>query len=175
MKIRLEEASNEPVTWETAVDIPAASLGRSELLSLEPVIWRGRVFAVEGGFLLRARLETSQGLQCDRCLTTFDHELISDIELMVVAQDEEPDLEVELRADDLGLLYVEGEFLDTQPLMLEHLQLGVPMKPICRSECQGLCAGCGADLNDGSCSCEGSSPDPRWAALGELKGRLPEG
>jgi len=48
------------------------------------------------------------------------------------------------------------------------------MKPLCREDCQGLCPVCGADKNTGTCSCEESTPDPRWAALAALKSRFEE-
>ncbi len=69
---------------------------------------------------------------------------------------------------------MQGETLETDPLLLEQLQLNVPMKPLCRPDCQGLCPTCGADRNEDACSCEERSADPRWAALAALKSRLEE-
>ena len=49
-------------------------------------------------------------------------------------------------------------------------QLNIPMKPLCRPDCKGLCAQCGADLNLGACACTPPKSDPRWAALSALRG-----
>ena len=48
----------------------------------------------------------------------------------------------------------------------------LPMSVLCREECAGLCARCGADLNAGPCDCTDDEGDPRWAALAELRERL---
>ncbi len=84
--------------------------------------------------------------------------------------------ESELSEDDLDTVVVGEEVLDTAPIVLEQLQLNIPMRALCRPDCRGLCPRCGADLNErgGECSCAGSEPDPRWAALASLKGRLDE-
>ena len=58
--------------------------------------------------------------------------------------------------------------IDLEPLAREAVVLELPPAPLCREDCRGLCAQCGADLNEGSCSCE-APVDPRWAALDDLR------
>jgi len=65
---------------------------------------------------------------------------------------------------------LEGELLDLAPLVRDALLLELPLAPLCRQGCLGLCVRCGADLNEGSCQCAGASVDPRWAALDALRG-----
>ena len=69
-----------------------------------------------------------------------------------------------------------GELLDLQPLVRDALLLELPLAPLCSEDCRGLCPTCGADLNDGPCSCDQAPADPRWAALDLLKdpGLTPE-
>ena len=80
--------------------------------------------------------------------------------------------EVELEKDELGALVLEGEHLDTEPLIAEQIVLEVPMKPLCSPECRGLCPRCGADRNVVPECCEEPVGDERWEALGELRDRL---
>ena len=47
--------------------------------------------------------------------------------------------------------------------------LALPDYVLCDPACKGLCPVCGADLNDGECGCERTVPDPRLAALKDLK------
>jgi len=75
---------------------------------------------------------------------------------------------VELEPEDLGLLRLEDGILDTQPIVLEQVLLNIPMKPLCKQDCAGLCASCGADLNSEPCACE-RVHDPRWQALAALR------
>jgi uncharacterized metal-binding protein YceD (DUF177 family) len=57
-----------------------------------------------------------------------------------------------------------NEFVDLTPEMREAIILALPGYPVCREECKGLCAGCGANLNQEKCTC-GPAPGAPWAAL----------
>jgi uncharacterized protein len=59
-------------------------------------------------------------------------------------------------------------FIDLAPLVRELSLLAVPIKPLCRPDCQGLCQQCGANLNDGDCGCVEDTIDPRMAVLQQL-------
>ncbi|HEX2466018.1 MAG TPA: DUF177 domain-containing protein [Thermoanaerobaculia bacterium] len=80
--------------------------------------------------------------------------------------------EVELEKDELGAIVIEGEHLDTEPLIAEQILLEIPMKPLCAPECRGLCPRCGADRNAVADCCEEPAGDERWEALGALRDRL---
>jgi hypothetical protein len=58
------------------------------------------------------------------------------------------------------------------PQFVRTITDALPLKPLCREECKGLCPSCGADLNKGPCSCKGKKGDPRLAALKKLKDKL---
>jgi uncharacterized protein len=186
MRIWLDQVREEPFNWDETESIAAAALERPDLLALGPVGWRGEVVYVDPGYLLRGRLSYDQTLACIRCLQPHAVSTTAEVELLVVveahhkkahkpqrAAEEDED---ELSKDDLDTLVVAEEILDTRPIVVEQLQLNIPMKPLCRQDCRGLCPRCGADLNErgGECSCAGPQPDPRWTALAALKGRLDE-
>lgn len=75
---------------------------------------------------------------------------------------------IELADQDLDLFPFDGETVDLEPLLREHLVLAVPYAPLCREDCKGLCPQCGIDRNTGTCVCE-KPGDPRFAALKGLK------
>jgi len=58
--------------------------------------------------------------------------------------------------------------IDLTDRVIEYLILTIPMKNICRSECKGICPGCGADLNHETCRCVETAVDPRWEGLRKL-------
>ena len=58
--------------------------------------------------------------------------------------------------------------VDLELVAREAILLDLPLAPVCREECAGLCPTCGADLNDGPCTCVPAAADPRWAALDAL-------
>ena len=69
--------------------------------------------------------------------------------------------------DDLAYPIV-NDFIDLAPLVHDAIFLDLPLAPLCREQCQGLCPHCGTDLNDETCDCQGPA-DPRWATLDELR------
>ena len=173
MRIWLDQVREEPFNWDETKNVPVESLEQPEVLSLGPVRWRGQVVFADPGFYLKARLSYDQSLSCNRCLKPIVEHMEPEVELMIVV--ERPRAvagEHELKEDELGVLTIPEEVLETDPILLEQLQLNVPMKPLCQPDCKGFCPQCGADLNAGECSCDTPTGDPRFAALADLKSRL---
>jgi uncharacterized protein len=67
---------------------------------------------------------------------------------------------------------INGDLLDLEPLVREAVLLELPLAPLCRADCAGLCPECGVDRNESDCGHGAVSGDPRWAALDELRERL---
>jgi uncharacterized protein len=63
-----------------------------------------------------------------------------------------------------------ADHLDLRPLARDAVLLELPLAPLCRPGCAGLCPICGADLNTDRCACPPALSDPRWAALDALRG-----
>jgi len=179
MRIWLDQVREEPINWDETERVEVESLDRQELTELGPVSWRGQVVFADPGFYLRAHLSYDQTLSCNRCLTPIHEPASAEVELMILVDKSgskgEERGEHELKEGELSVLYLGGEILETRPILLEQLQLNIPMKPLCRPDCLGLCPICGIDRNRGTCACAEASPDPRWAALASLKSRLGEG
>ncbi len=68
-----------------------------------------------------------------------------------------------------------GDRIDLGPMAREALLLDLPLAPLCREGCAGLCPTCGADLNAGPCGCPPAPVDPRWEALDVLRDDPPPG
>jgi uncharacterized protein len=77
--------------------------------------------------------------------------------------------------DDEETYPLGSEHLDLEPLARDALLLALPLAPLCREDCAGLCPTCGADLADGPCGCAAPGADPRWAALDVLRSERPGG
>jgi uncharacterized protein len=69
--------------------------------------------------------------------------------------------------DDVPVLV--EELLDLEPVLRDALVLELPLSPLCDEDCAGLCAGCGARLDDVEPGHSHDEVDPRWAALAELQ------
>jgi len=179
MRIWLDQVREEPINWDETERVAVASLDRQELSELGPISWRGQVVFADPGFYLRGHLSYDQTLSCNRCLAPIHEPASSEVELMILVEKPgskgEERGEHELKEGDMGVLWLDGEILETRPILLEQLQLNIPMKPLCRPDCKGLCPVCGGDRNRVACACEEASPDPRWAALAAIKSRLDGG
>jgi uncharacterized protein len=123
----------------------------------------GEAFSVTGE--VKARLE----LTCSRCVEPFDVPVSAAFELRYVPQTENTgEGERELAEDDLITAYYREGMLDIGDLLREQFQLALPMKPLCRDDCKGLCPQCGANLNRTECGCAPAWEDPRLAPLKQL-------
>jgi uncharacterized protein len=142
----------------------AGALGR---LADDRVDARLRLESVMEGILVTGRAEASTALRCARCLTSFSHRLEVELcELYAVSGGRNPE------RDDVYA--IAGSELNLEPMLRDALALALPLNPICRADCRGICAGCGTELNFASCTCAEESIDPRWAALESLRERLSE-
>lgn len=65
-------------------------------------------------------------------------------------------------------LLIEKGMIDPDDRVREAVLLDFPMVFLCKEDCRGLCAKCGADLNEGDCGCPKKEIDPRLAILGKL-------
>jgi uncharacterized protein len=74
--------------------------------------------------------------------------------------------------EELRTPYVVDDRVEVSAWARDAIALALPEKILCRDECAGLCAGCGADLNSEACRCAPEPGDPRWSKLAELGERL---
>ena len=70
--------------------------------------------------------------------------------------------------DDEETYPLGADHLDLEPLARDALLLRLPLAPLCRDDCRGICPVCGADRSETSCGCEVERSDPRWAPLDAL-------
>ena len=111
---------------------------------------------------LATRLETS----CDRCLGAVELPVNRDFDLFyrpikTIAKEEE----VEIPADELEIGFYSGDGIETADVATEQVILSVPMKVVCRADCQGLCPVCGANRNLVHCTCSMPREDSPFASL----------
>jgi uncharacterized protein len=121
-------------------------------------------------FRLVGSAVTELELPCSRCLEPFRLPVNAAFDLRyhpasAMSQDEEREVE----EDDLDTSYYRDDQIDLNELLREQFYLALPMKPLCREDCKGLCAVCGTNLNTGTCSCNTEWADPRLAPLRGLK------
>jgi uncharacterized protein len=119
-------------------------------------------------------------LECSRCLESFKSRIEQPFTLRYARQPIrdvrlEGSTESELASDQIGLSFFEGEEIDLRDALQEQVILALPVKPLCREECQGLCPNCGVDLNRESCQCRMHLRGGPFEKLKSLKLRSDKG
>ncbi len=123
----------------------------------------GRQFHLVGG--VKATLD----LACGRCLEPFRLPVDASFDVLYLPHAENAgEGEVEVEDDDLSTAYYRDDEIDLAQLVREQFYLAIPMKPLCRDACNGLCVHCGTNLNTGSCHCATEWTDPRLESLKSL-------
>jgi len=108
---------------------------------------------------------------CSRCAESFPLRVAIDVDAKLVPRPPQGD-SIELGADDLDLDFYSNDQLDLTRIVETETSLALPMKSLCRSDCQGLCPVCGVNRNTVPCACASRPPDPRLAVLRDLATRL---
>jgi uncharacterized protein len=170
----------ERITWE-GLDVPVSLEAEwfAQWLREQPeldfslensVTGTIRLERHEDNILVRGHLRGDLNFTCSRCLEVFAGPLAADFDLLLkIGPPPVTAPELELNAGELDEDYFVGDELDLNVLVREQILLALPLKPLCREECLGLCRQCGANLNREPCSCAAPVFNPSFAALEKLK------
>ncbi len=129
-----------------------------------------RMIRTADGILVSSDLHTTVELSCSRCLEMFAMPV-----RFTVEEEFKPTIDITTGAripltseDEKETLIDARHTLDLSEVIRQDLLLAVPMYPVCRSKCRGLCPHCGQNWNDAPCDCTLEEIDPRLAVLKQL-------
>ncbi len=149
-----------PIGTFRDVELNYPSIQVAQDMTLAPLTGSFLATRISEGVYLSGELNSRIGQQCVRCL-------------------EDAEITLKLKIDELFYsppgsalegAYVVGEngYIDLAPLVRELALLDVPIQPLCKPDCQGLCMECGQNLNQSDCGCVEDDIDPRLSVLKEL-------
>ena len=126
-------------------DIPLAfsSINLSPVLELSDFKGTARFSKTGQGILLQGDFEAWVNQNCTRCLEPFPYKISTEIQELYALD--------ERYVEEEGLLLPHDGFIDLAPLIREYMTMEIPIQPICKTDCKGLCPECGANLNQGAC------------------------
>jgi uncharacterized protein len=147
------------------LELPLAGVGTA-LAHLEerPLQADLRAESVVEGILITGELQGATVLECARCLKQFGSSVDLDVCELYLAPGHAPEDEDSYR--------ISATEIDLEPMLRDAVTLSLPLNPLCKEDCKGMCAHCGRDLNLGPCDCTEDATDPRWAALDALRDKL---
>jgi uncharacterized protein len=124
--------------------------------------------SVTEGVLVTGTVSAAVEGECSRCLDPVSNTLVVDIcELFAY-----PDSATDETTDEDEISRIVDDLIDLEPVVRDLVVLALPMSPLCREDCAGLCAECGQRLDDLPAGHSHEQLDPRWAALAAMKDGL---
>ncbi len=105
-----------------------------------------------GNLHVTGRIQAEPRLECSRCLAVFPYAIDAALDLTLEPlPDWQAGAEHELARNELDTEFYQGDELDLVALVREQVLIAVPMVPLHRPDCKGLCSVCGADRNVTEC------------------------
>jgi uncharacterized protein len=168
-KFNVSQLLQEPTGATRRYELDDEQLDLGDGRRVRPIKGKVRLTRTQKGVLADATIRGRLQVECGRCLieTTqplefpFSEEYYQTVVVNTGAalpRPDEPDV----------FLIDETHKLDLGDAMREYALLSVPMLPLCRDDCKGLCQQCGANLNDEGCECSIEQSDERLAVLKQL-------
>lgn len=155
--------------YEGDISVPVMKTGPDRYTFDEPLSWQVDFTNTGDALLVSGMVEGRAKTSCARCLDEFSFSVVGEIEGYYVFDPEAANTSDDDEADEFDVL-PEDDVIDIEPLIKAALLLEFPLVPLCDEDCKGLCATCGANLNEGPCGCgetvsdrdenEGASSNP---------------
>ena len=161
MKYHLSHLVTASLGTRTTVDVQEGAGALDKDLEIDFLQGKVQFTRVNNGLYAQGRLQTQIQLTCVRCLEPLSYPLDFEIAERYIFSDQES---VE---EQVYLIAPDGMVDITEPVR-QQIWVNLPLQSLCRPNCQGLCAQCGANLNYESCTCQGETIDPRFAILKRL-------
>ncbi len=153
MKINLKDilgSIGATLELEEDFSIEEISIQSRKILFPSPPRVKIQLTNTKDDILVQGSISGQIELACTRCLEFFRWSFVRELTETYAKKE---------------LNLAENSVLDISPEIYQHLILSIPMKSICEENCQGLCPGCGENLNRVQCNCAQEAIDPRWEKL----------
>jgi DUF177 domain-containing protein len=142
-----------PAPGDLTVDVVGVPQGSPVDLDL-------RLESVMEGVLVSATAQAEVAGECVRCLDPITRSVEVSLQELYAY----PGRERDMADDETELPVLEGDLIDLEPVLRDAVVLALPLRPLCRDDCPGLCPECGVRLADDPAHGH-EEADPRWAAL----------
>lgn len=148
-------------------DIGTLSFNDEQFLVKGPVDFQGKIINAGRLLQVRGKIVGTVNLQCSRCLDSFDYNIKTSFEESYCHENDVAVIKEEgIEEEECNIF--KGEKIDFIEDVKECLALSIPMKPVCKEECKGICPQCGQNLNLKKCDCIQESIDHRFEVLKKL-------
>jgi uncharacterized protein len=166
--------------WETLVAEPVRHAP-----STGPLVFEVDASIQGAAVHLSGRVTGEVEMQCSRCLKRYRHPLADTFRVVLAAIGDRAPADPESAealardgmslGDDFEAGWYRGPEIRLEAFLAEVVSSAIPIQPLCREDCAGLCPRCGTDKNVASCDCEELKPNSPFAVLAKLRTGSEEG
>ncbi len=171
MFIEVQDLKQEPLHFQHVFPIGEIKFAHEDAVLSEPVTADFILTHEDLDLHIDGTVETNIRFRCSRCTKEFSKAFAAKYDLTYLPQPKwsSQNAEIELKYEEMDVAYYDGVALDVNLMVLEQIELAMPMQFVCREDCKGLCYKCGADLNEGVCLCSKEEADSRLSVLLDFK------
>ena len=151
-------ATAESSHFDGRISLPVLTVGPDEYRFADPVSWSVDVTNTGSALLVMGTTKGWGTCACARCLEDVEIDFEGEVEAYLLIEGEVADEfedDDDVPGEDEFDVLPEDHIVDLEPYIKAALTLDAPAQPLCRDDCAGLCPNCGANLNEGPCSCGG--------------------
>jgi uncharacterized protein len=169
--IEVQDLKEEPLHIHHVFPIEEIKFSHEDAVLSEPVATDFVLSHRDLDLHLDGTIQTKIHFRCSRCTKECSMAFAANFDLTYSPQPEwtNQKAEIELKYEEMEVAYYDGIALDINLMILEQIELAIPMSFVCREDCKGLCYNCGADLNEGVCLCKKEETDSRLSVLLDFK------
>lgn len=154
MEILFKWAEEEPYKIDSDVKVDLSRLIESGVAFTTGVHMQATLTRTKDHYEIDGSVTAGITVPCSRCLEDYPISITREVHLVLYPRPQyDAFVELHLGEDEMDVSFYTEEKVELEDIVSEQINLALPMRPLCRDECLGLCATCGADRNMGSCAC----------------------
>ena len=172
MFFHIQDLERRKIHFDTAFAPGEIPFLEQRLRQVGPLLAKGTAELLHntlGEVRVRGEVKGTIDGECDRCLEAASFPIDSSFDLFYRPAETAPaNEEVRIDEGESEIAFYDGDGLDLEEVLREHILLTLPMQRVCSEACKGICPQCGQNLNKGTCDCRVELVDERWSALKNL-------
>jgi len=153
--------------YSFTVDLPQVTVGQEKIIFNEPIKVDADATLTHKDVLIEGQVVAKAQVICNCCLEQFTLDIEAPLKERFVTTGQY-ELLTEKEQRDENVSCYQNSKINLEPLIEQALYLALPMRAVCKENCQGLCSKCGCNLNLDKCECKDEEIDPRLAVLQQI-------
>ena len=153
--------------YNFTVNLPYLTVGQEKVVFDGPIKVEADLVFTQKDVLVEGKITAKAQVICHCCLEQFILDIEAPLKEIFVTT-AQYDLLTEKEQEEGNINWYQNDQINLLPLIEQALYLALPMKAVCKENCQGLCPRCGCNLNVNKCECRDDKVDPRLAVLQQL-------